>query len=109
MSPHSANGRVGKGEFMATLIPGEEVLVPTDVKSGAFPWEKLVTVSTDTGPVSGFTKADFVVEQGGANYLLAEVKQVLDKTIRVKLYGSFFTTTGLADIPKSVTLRKAAG
>src|SRR5216684_6653475 len=105
MSQHSASGQLGEGEVMAAPVPGEEILVPTEVKSGAFPWEKLVTVSTETGPVSGFTKADFVIEQGGANYLLAEFKQVLGKTIRVKLYGSFFTTTGLADIPKSVTLR----
>jgi hypothetical protein len=89
--------------------PGERILVPTEVKSGAFPGERLVTVNTESGPVSGFTKADYVIEQGGAKYLLADVMQVLEKTVRVKLYGSFFTTTGLADIPKSVTLRKAAG
>jgi hypothetical protein len=41
--------------------------------------------------------------------LLAEVTKVSDKTLTVKLLGSFFTTTGLADIPKSAALPEAAG
>jgi hypothetical protein len=90
-------------------VPGERILVPTDVKSGVFPGERFVTVSTESGPVSGFAKADYVINQGGASYLLAEVKQVRKNTITVKLYGSFFTTTGLADIPRSAALRKAVG
>jgi hypothetical protein len=93
---------------MAAPSPGERVLVPTDVKLGAFPGEKLVTVATTSGPVSGFTKVDYVINQDGDQYLLAEVKQVLETAIRVKLFGSFFTTTGIADIPKSTALRKAA-
>lgn len=93
---------------MASLAPGEKILVPTDAKSGAFPGEKLVTVRTETGPVSGFTKSDFVIDDAEGTYLLAEVKRVLQDVITVKLYGSFFTTTGLADIPKSVAFRKYA-
>jgi hypothetical protein len=40
---------------MERMNPGERVLVPTKVEAGAFPGEKLVTVDTKTGPVSGFT------------------------------------------------------
>jgi hypothetical protein len=88
--------------------PGETVLVPTEVKAGAFPGERLVTVTTDTGPVSGFAKADAIVNRDGGNYLAAEVKTVSAKTLTVKLAGSFFTTTGLADVPIARVL-KAAG
>jgi len=94
---------------MAGLAPGEKILVPTEAKSGAFPGERMVTVKTEAGPVSGFAKADFVIDQGGGTFLVAEVKRVASDSITVRLYGSFFTTTGLADIPKSADLRKWAG
>jgi hypothetical protein len=89
-----------------TPSPGQKVLVPTEVKSGAFPGEKLVTVATQAGLISGFAKTDNVIDQGGGKYLLAEVKQVYESTVTVRLFGSFFTTTGIADIPKE-GLRKA--
>jgi hypothetical protein len=88
--------------------PGETVLVPTNVKAGAFPGEKLVTVSTAAGPISGFTKSDAIVNRGGGQYIVAEVKNATSKTLTVKLSGSFFTTTGLAEVPSSLVL-KAAG
>lgn len=88
--------------------PGEKVLVPTEVKAGAFPGERLVTVSTDTGPISGFAKTDVIVARGGGSYLVGEVKNVSGSSSTIKLAGSFFTTTGLANIPNSRIL-KAAG
>lgn len=87
--------------------PGETVLVPTNVKAGAFPGEKLVSVETKDGIVSGFAKSDSIVEQSNAQYLKAEVKNVTRQTLTVKLAGSFFTTTGLADISSSLVLKAA--
>ena len=86
---------------------GEKVLVPTAVKAGAFPGEKLVMVSTTTGTVSGFAKADLIIQIKGGQYILAEVKHVSPETLTVKLAGSFFTTTGLANVPKSLVLKEA--
>ena len=94
---------------MSRPAPGQKVLVRTDVRSGAFPDEKLVTVKTEGGPISGFTKADYVVVRKGNPYLMAEVKKVSKNTLTVRLFGSFFTTTGLADIPKSDAIPEAAG
>ena len=88
--------------------PGEKVLVPTNVKDGAFPGERLVTVNTPTGPISGFARVDAIIDRGGGSYLVAEVKTVSGTTSLVKLAGSFFTTTGLATIPNERIL-KAAG
>jgi hypothetical protein len=88
--------------------PGETVLVPTSVKAGAFPGEKLVTVATEGGIVSGFAKADSIVQQGRDQFILAVVKNVSSTFLTVKLAGSFFTTTGLADIASS-SVRKATG
>lgn len=94
---------------MAGLSPGEKILIPTESKSGAFPGERLVTVETEGGLVSGFVKKDFVIDRGGdGTFLVAEVKKVSADSVTVKLYGSFFTTTGLADIPKSTAFRKLA-
>jgi hypothetical protein len=89
--------------------PGERVLVPTEVEAGAFPNEKLVTVETQDGPISGFARQESIVEEKTGQYLMAEVKTVSEKALTVRLFGSFFTTTGLAVISDSPNILKAAG
>jgi hypothetical protein len=89
--------------------PGEKVLVATNVRAGAFPGERLVSVNTvGGGTVSGFARADSIVQQDNDSYLRAEVRNVAAGTLTVKLDGSFFTTTGLADVPSTI-VRKASG
>jgi hypothetical protein len=87
------------------MSPGEKVLVPTEVEAGAFPGEKLVTVKTQQGTVSGFARNDVIIEQRGSQYLVAEVENVAAGDITVKLSGSFFTTTGLATVPADILLK----
>ncbi|MBM3580738.1 MAG: hypothetical protein FJX37_02085 [Alphaproteobacteria bacterium] len=94
---------------MSKTTPGEKVLVPTEVKAGAFPGEMLVTVITDGGPISGFARENFVVKKDNNQYLMAEVKKITDEKLTVKLFGSFFTTTGVADLPRSTHFLKATG
>lgn len=89
------------------MVPGQTVLVPTDVQPGAFPDEKLVTVNTISGPISGFAKNNFIVSRNNSNYLQARVKNVSTNVLTVVLFGSFFTTTGLADIRKGTSILKA--
>jgi hypothetical protein len=89
--------------------PGEKVLVPTAVGAGAFPNERLVTIETKEGPISGFARNDFVVSKPSGEYLLAEVKNVSTDSLTVRLFGSFFTTTGIADIPNTPSILKVAG
>lgn len=86
---------------------GKTVLVPTQVKAGAFPGEKFITISTSSGPVSGFAKADSIVDLAGNQYIVAEVQNATAKTVTVRLAGSFFTTTGIAEIPSSEILKEA--
>jgi hypothetical protein len=92
---------------MPILEPGEKVLVPTNVGEGAFPGENLVTVETKMGPISGFTKTVNIVHKHGDSYLMAEVQGVTEDTLTVRLFGSFFTTTGLAYIPSSAKFLRA--
>lgn len=82
-------------------VTGDKVLVPTEVVEGAFPNEKLVTVDTEEGPLSGFARNEQIVHQSGADYLKAIVERVADQIVTVKLSGSFFTTTGSASIQKN--------
>jgi hypothetical protein len=89
--------------------PGETVLVPTEVKDGAFPGEKLVTIETETGPVSGFVREKDIVSRNGGRYLPAKVQRVTKTSLTVKLFGSFFTTTGLAEISRTRGFLKATG
>ena len=94
---------------MSKTTPGQKVLVPTEVSAGAFPGEMLVTVITDRGPISGFARESFVVNKNNNKYLMAEVKKITNETLTVKLFGSFFTTTGVADLPRSTNFLKATG
>ena len=82
-------------------VTGDSVLVPTEIDSGAFPNEKLVTVNTEDGPVSGFARDEQIVQQSGSHFLRGIVERVADQIVTVKISGSFFTTTGSASIQKS--------
>jgi hypothetical protein len=92
---------------MPNLEPGEKVLVPTNVAEGAFPGESLVTVETKTGPVSGFASTENIVHKHGDSYLMAEVEGVSENILTVRLFGHFFTTTGLAYIPSTAKFLRA--
>ena len=109
LSGLSTDKNSGEIHVMAKPARGDKVLVPTEAKSGAFPGEKLVTVSTEAGPVSGFAKSNDVVDRGDGTFLRAEVINVSSTTLTVKLRGSFFTTTGRADIPASTARREQVG
>jgi len=79
---------------MPKFKPGDAVAVPAVVQQGAFLGEYLVTVSTQTGPVSGFVRErDFVEPQ---KTIQAVVLESTDHSLAVQLSGSYFTTNGLA-------------
>jgi ISXO2-like transposase domain len=92
------------GESMPMPAPGEKVFVPAKVEAGAFSGERLVTVHTQSGPVA---KSDFIMQDRDGHYLLAEVKNVTEHGLMVFLFGSFFTTTGLANLAKSTQVKMA--
>lgn len=79
--------------MMSRFNPGDLVAVPAAVEQGAFNEEYLVTVSTQTGPVSGFVREHDFVEP--KKTIRAVVLESTDRSMTVKLYGSYFTTNGL--------------
>src|SRR5262245_56653247 len=77
-----AKSTIGRtGAYMPR--PGEKVLVPTKVSAGTFPSERLVSVETPTGIISGFARADMIVDMGNGTYLVGEVKAVSGSTSAV--------------------------
>jgi hypothetical protein len=86
---------------MARLEIGQQVGIPCDVGHGAFAEEYLVTLITVEGPVSGFVSQENLIEtEAGKGLLKGVVVELEEETVTVKVRGSFFTTTGLAYLPK---------
>ena len=81
---------------MEKFEPGETVSVSANIQPGAFPGEYLVTIPTQTGPVSGFVRSQDIVEQDKT--IQAVVQATTDRGLAVKLSGSYFTTNGLVDL-----------
>ncbi len=81
---------------MAKFEPGESVAVAASMQNGAFPGEYLVTIPTQTGPVSGFVRAQDIVEQNKT--IQAVVCGSTDNGLSVRLSGSYFTTNGLVEL-----------
>ncbi len=90
---------------MSQFSQGDAVGIPCDVGHGAFADEYLVTILTVTGPISGFvTRDDFYDIEGDKGNLRGIVIDVAEDTVTVKIRGSFFTTTGLAYLPRDWAL-----
>ena len=82
------------------VAPGERIWIPVEAAEGAFPGESLVTLETNLGPVSGFTSKKDLHLIGDRYHMEAEVQEVSEDTVTVNLRGSFFTTTGVAYLPR---------
>ena len=80
---------------MPEFKPGEVVAVPATVQPGAFPGEHLVTVTTRSGPVSGFVRDQDIIEPDKT--IQAVVRESTTSGLAVQLAGSYFTTNGLAE------------
>lgn len=84
---------------MPGFQPGQRVRVKCSVQPGAFADERLVTIDTATGPISGFVSAEHIVdEREQEGYLSAVVSSVSKDMLTLWIDGSFFTTNGLADM-----------
>ena len=93
---------------MTPLKSGDRILVPVKADQGAFPGECLITFDTLDGPISGFIERDQVRTQNDRTFVPAQVLEVDDNQITVRLHGSFFTTSGLAHIGRDAPFLKAA-
>lgn len=93
---------------MTTPQKGQTILIPVEVGEGAFSSERLITLESIEGTVSGFIKEHQVKKVEGSDFLEAVVEDVDSDRVAVRLHGSFFTTTGLAYIAHEDSVRRAA-
>lgn len=83
---------------------GDFIGVVCEVQPGPFDDEKLVTVETTDGAISGFVKTS-ELRQSGKNWeVRGKVQSVGDTSITVWILGSFFTTNGIAKIPSRLAM-----
>jgi hypothetical protein len=84
-----------------TFQIGDLVAIPCTLQNGPFPDEKLVTVESAEGPISGFVKLhNLQVEDDEKGRVRGLIVSLTEDTMRVQLYGSFFTTAlGMAWVP----------
>jgi len=88
-----------------SLSFGQEVSIVCKVQPGPFSDERLVTVESIDGPVSGFVQTDELVEgPGGEPRVRGTVRKVEDRVVEVWIRGSFFTTNGLTHVPQEMAL-----
>lgn len=89
---------------MTQFKSGDEVGIRCAVQPGPFSGEKLISFDTLDGPVTGFVKNEYLRQDGDTWLVHAVVVDQQSDTVRVNVHGSFFTTNGLATIPREMAL-----
>ena len=83
------------------FLTGDFIGVVCEVKDGPFDDEKVVVVDTVNGPISGFVRNSELREVNGRWEVRGRVEELNGEVIKVLIFGSFFTTNGIADIRSS--------
>jgi hypothetical protein len=89
---------------MENLRVGSVVGVRCEVKPGPFAGERLVSFETVDGSVSGFVREDELKTVSDKWYVRAVVQSMDADVLQVRIRGSFFTTNGIAKIPRDAAL-----
>lgn len=101
-----------KGEVDMTFKVGDLVGVSCAIQAGPFPDEKLVTLETSEGQISGFVKeSGLQLDASDPEHgrVKGTVVAATEESIVVKLFGSFFTTAqGVASVRRNNLTRIAA-
>jgi hypothetical protein len=83
-----------------TFEPGTEIGIPCEVQRGPFSGEQLITLNTAHGPMTGFVKDSELKQRDNIWLVRGTVRADKGDTIEVWIQGSFFTTNGLANVPR---------
>jgi len=90
---------------MTKLKVGDDIAVPCETAPGPSSDEKLVSVETLNGRITGFVRLrDLRQNASGEWEIRATVLKLKKDAIEVRVYGSFFNTNGLADISREMAL-----
>lgn len=89
---------------MHSFKVGDFVDVRCEVKAGPFSEEKLVEFKTIDGVQSGFVSKDKLTEKDGKWLLRGKIQAIHNDSIEVWIEGSFFNTSGLANISTEIAM-----
>lgn len=79
---------------------GDIIGIECNVQPGPFSEERLITFDTVDGPVSGFVRETELKQTNDQWYVRAILQRIEDDVLSVWVRGSFFTTNGIADVPR---------
>jgi hypothetical protein len=83
---------------------GDFVGIRCEVQPGPFDGEKVITVKTVDGAITGFVPTDELRQSGQSWEVRGKVQEVTGNEIKVLIYGNFFTTNGIAKISKDLAM-----
>lgn len=87
------------------IVVGQIIGVGCQVQPGPFSEERVVTIETVHGPISGFVHETDLKEACKGEWMVrAEVRAVRGDELEVLIQGSFFTTNGVASVPKRLAM-----
>jgi hypothetical protein len=85
---------------MSEMKVGDVIGIQCDVRPGPFSGERMITFDTVAGPISGFVREPDLIEKKSQWYVRAVIQAIKDDVLEVRVKGSFFTTNGLASVPR---------
>lgn len=89
---------------MAEIAVGKKIRIPCKVQPGPFSEERVVTIDTIDGVISGFVREENLIQQKKQWYVRGVVRDIKKDAVLVWIQGSFFTTNGLANVPRHLAL-----
>jgi hypothetical protein len=89
---------------MPGIKVGDFIGVFCEVQPGPFSEERVVTIETVHGPISGFVRQENLRQTDRGWVVRAQVRAITSETIDVLMKGSFFTTNGVASVPKRLAM-----
>jgi hypothetical protein len=89
---------------MAAFHVGDFIGVQCDVQPGPFSEERLVTIETMDGKISGFVRQSELRQLDDRWQVRGKVRDIRLDSIDVWIFGSFFTTNGLASVPRHIAM-----
>ena len=83
---------------------GDFVGVRCEVQPGPFDGEKVITVKTLDGVITGFVQSDDLRQSGRQWEVRGKIQDIEGDTIKVLIYGNFFTTNGIVKISRELAM-----
>lgn len=85
---------------MTGMKVGDVIGIQCSVQPGPFSEERLISFDTVDGPISGFVRENELRQDGNNWRVRAVILAIRGDILEVRVQGSFFTTNGLANVPR---------